>query len=241
MLSMRVLVPLLFVAVVGAPARGEVSLALFLGGAEIPEADLHVRRANDTDVVFADALWRDASFTDPPYYALRHTRWFVGRPRWGVAVGLTHAKAILDASAVTPARGVIEGRPVASAVAPAEAVEQFAMTHGLNSVTLGILHRWQPGVESRLGAVTWIAGVDAGAVVPHVEARVDGIPTRGYQLAGWTVEAIAGLEAPMDEHIGFTLEARLARADITVDDHPGGDLTTELLLPQLAVGVVLRR
>lgn len=221
------------------PARAEAALTLFLGYSSVPGSDLRVTLPGGTDVEIEDASWDDASFDDPPYYAVRATWWLPRSPEWGLALDLTHAKAILDVDATAPVRGRLDGVPVGGALPLGEVLGAYEMSHGLNTVTLSGQRRWG-GFGFRPDRVTYFAGLGGGVAVPHVEARAGGFETREYQVAGPALQAVLGLDTAIDEHVGITLEGRVSWVDVEADLTGGGTVESDLWLLQLAVGLSLR-
>jgi lipid A oxidase len=220
-------------------AWGEVELTLFAGDAEIPDSELRLTLPDGTDLRFEDVSWDDASFEEPPYYGLRATWWLRRSPGWGLSLDFTHAKAILDVDEVVPIRGRRAGRPVSETLPVGEELPSFQMSHGLNTLTLGGLRRWGLAGAERSG-VTYFAGVGAGVTIPHVEARVNGLQTAEYQVAGPALQAVLGLDTAVDQHFGIALEARVGWVDVAADLTGGGRIETDLFLFQLAAGLRIR-
>ena len=238
-------VPLLLAALAfagPAAARAELVLTLQLGNAWVAESDLALE-SGATDLVLRDVVWEDRSFEDPPYYDVRLTWWLPRRPAWGVALDLTHSKAHLERGQDALARGRLDGRAVDGVVEVGDVVDGLSFSHGLNTVTLDALRRWQtaaPPGRLRERGIAFYAGAGAGVAVPHVEATVDGVPTRGYELAGPALRGLVGLDVPIDDNIGIVGEAVLSWLDLDVGLAGGGSLRTELLVPQLTFGLTLR-
>jgi lipid A oxidase len=220
-------------------ARAEVELTLFAGNAEIRDSDLRLTRPDGTDLRFEDVSWDDASFESPPYYGARLTWWRPRSPAWGVGLDFTHVKANLDVDEVVPVHGRRDGAAVDGRAPVSGDLDAFAMSHGLNTVVLQALRRWGDTGDD-WSRVTWFAALGAGASVPHVEARIGGLETADYQLAGPALQAVLGLDTAVDEHVGITLEARLSWLDLDTDLTGGAGVETELWLLHLAAGLSLR-
>src|SRR5688572_8579019 len=77
----------------------------------------------DSEVEYADRTeevsWEDESFESPYYYGAR-VGYFFGE--WGVALDFFHAKVYLDE--------------------PLTGVDELAISHGYNVVTVNIIRRW---------------------------------------------------------------------------------------------------
>lgn len=229
---------MLLVLSLAPPARGEVVGTLFLGNAEVLESDLRLTLPAGTDLRFEDVPWDDASFEDPPYYGLRLAWWLRRSPEWGVALDFTHAKAILEVDETVPIRGRRAGAPVAEAAPVAEDLAAFELSHGLNTLTVSGFRRW--GFSPARPGVSYFAGLGAGLAVPHVEARVEGLRTSEYQVAGPALQAVVGLDTLVTPNVGITLEARASWADLEADLTGGGTVETDLWLLQLVAGLSLR-
>jgi lipid A oxidase len=222
------------------PARGELALTLLLGNSWVADSDLHVARG-DTELTLESTAWETRSFEDPPYYDVRITWWSSRRPAWGIGLDLTHAQAHLDESEVVFARGQFAGRPLAGPLPVRDAVQQLSFSHGLNTVTVDVYHRWlAPRRQYRESRVALYLGGGAGLAVPHVEATVGGVPTGEYQLGGPALRATLGLDVPIDDHVSLVGEGTLSWVDLDVDLAGGGSLAAELLVPQLTFGLSLR-
>jgi len=226
-----------------AAMAAEWAITLRQGKEWVNSSDLHVQ-SGATDVDFADVPWRDESYSSPLYFGIGVTRWNTHSPAWGFGLDYTGAKAVLDASESAFARGTIEGKPVDGPQRIGDAISLLAFS-SLNLVTANAYHRWrfEPATQSsypRPGTALFL-GLGAGVAIPHVEAQVRGIHTDDYQFGGPTLRGVAGIEMPFDEHMGLIAEGMLSWVDLDVDFVDGGGASATLLIPQLTLGLVLRK
>lgn len=180
---MRALVLTLLVAGLAAPAaRGETGWVVqaSLGGALNLRAPIIIRQEGSPDLEFSTVL-ASRSTEFPLYYAVRVARWRDDRA-W--MVELRHHKLHLED--------------------PPPEVEEFAISHGYNLVTVGRLGR----------AHGLVLGVAAGVVIAHPENVVRGRPLEGggnfgngYHLAGPTGGVHAAREIPLRGSWALSVEA----------------------------------
>ena len=143
----------------------------------------------------------------PPYYGLRYTRWQPNN--WGWAIDFRHAKVFADEE--TLARS---------------GVERLSLSHGLNTLTVGVLRRFPNG-----GQMTPYLGAGLGISVPHVEARSPAAArdTSEYQFRGPVAEVRAGL----DQRWSILAEYEGTYADLK----GGGSLQSGTVMNAIDLGV----
>ncbi|HET9767367.1 MAG TPA: hypothetical protein VFS60_11005, partial [Thermoanaerobaculia bacterium] len=237
-----VLLALAFALLVPAAAAAQLVLTLRSGAAFVESSDLQLRRPGGTDVTLRDVGWDDESYRSPIYYGLGLTWWLPQHRHWGLGVDFTHPKAILETGDSVLAEGRVDGAPVSAPVLVRDVVDGLRFSHGLNLVTVSGYRRWwtTPRHGEQTVGVALYVGLGAGVVVPHVEAQIGGVRTDEYQLAGPAVRGVVGLDVPLDEHISLVGEAILSWADVRADLADGGRVETQLLVPQLSLGLSLR-
>jgi lipid A oxidase len=236
-----ILIGLAFALLLPAAAAAQLVLTLRQGKAWVESSDLELRRPGGTDLALRDVTWEDQSYRSPIYYGVGLTWWLPRHREWGLGVDLTHAKAILETGETAFAQGRLAGVPVAAPVPVDSIVPALQFSHGLNLATLSGYRRWwtAPRGEQATGVALYL-GLGAGVAVPHVEARVGGVRTDEYQLAGPAARGVVGLDVPYDEHVSLVGEATLSWADVRADLADGGSVRTRLLVPQLSLGLALR-
>ena len=236
------LVPALMLSCVGcAGPVGEFVLSAYGGGAFQADVDLQLENAGGTDLEFHDVQLDDESFQHPMYAGARGSYWFGAYPEWGLALDYTHAKAIVDTGQVTRVEGTKNGVDVSGTGPISDHLDRFQMANGHNFWTFNVMHRRFPAArdESWLGRMQPYVGVGGGAVVPYVRATVDGVPTRGYQLAGPAAQGFVGLNVDLLGPFALFGEYKITYADIEVDLRGDGSLATETLTSQLILGISL--
>jgi lipid A oxidase len=228
-------------------AHAQLVLTLRQGKAWVNDADLRLSRPGGTDLTLRSVRWADDSYRSPIYLGGTLTWWLHRHREWGVGLDLTHAKAILLTDDVAFAEGRLHGQPVSAALDVATVVPRLELSHGLNLTTLNVYRRWAgrtqpiPAYPDRYEpGLTIYAGLGAGVAVPHVDAVVDGIPTRGYQLAGPALRGELGVEVPLDDNVALVGEAIVSWADLHAHLDGGGAVDVRLLVPQLTLGIALR-
>lgn len=177
--------------------QGEIEVSVYAGKAWTLDSEIEF--ADQT----TDVSWEDESFESPFYYGARVGYFF---DAWGVALDFFHAKIYLDE--------------------PVPGVEEFAVSHGYNVLTLNLIHRWR-------GTLTPYIGAGMGIVIAHVEANVGAERVSEYQIEAPAAQAFAGLQ------LGFVfVEAKLAYGDPEFD-LPVDRLETHLVTPQLVAGLTV--
>ena len=124
------------------------------------------------------AGWKGKSFSMPPYYGLRLTKWSE-RTGWGV--DFTHSKAYADPTTLD-----------------ATGFKRLEFTDGINNFTL---HR-QMKFDVKENDILPYFGYGLGIIVPHVEFQArDSLPrTFEYQYGGPTLALNGGLKLPLKEN-----------------------------------------
>jgi hypothetical protein len=155
----------------------EAFLDLYLGKSFTQDSDIHIeQRPLANDYTFEGVAFHDNSFKDPPYYGLRAGYFFERHPWLGLGVEFFHFKTSADTSEVRPLRGTRNGSPVAGAVPVNSVVQRFAITHGVNYLTLDALFRYPllPSPERfPHGRLQLYAGMGLGPVIAHPEMLRD--------------------------------------------------------------------
>jgi lipid A oxidase len=222
--------------------RGEIALSAYGGKAWNLPADLHVRQPGGTDLTLFGVDLHDDSFEGPIYYGLRATYWLpppageARRGRWGLALDFAHAKVIAQETQVVRQEGTRDGAPVNGRFPVSDTLESYELSHGLNLATLNVVRRWLP----ERGRLAPYAGAGAGAAIPHVEATVGGVRTEEYQLAGWTLQGLAGVSLEIAGPVAAFLEYKLNWADVDAGLDGKGSIRQEIWTHQLLLGMTLR-
>ena len=167
--------------------------------------------------------WDGNSFEMPPYWGVRGTYWLGRASPWGVAIELTHTKAAADLDFATD--------PTYS---------RLEFTDGNNLLTVNLLYRFNSVLN---GTLMPYAGAGLGVAIPHVEVVLKAFPdqkTFEYQLAGAAAQALVGFEYRLNESWSLFSEVKLSYSHLNADLAGGGQITTHLWSPQLALGLSYR-
>jgi lipid A oxidase len=219
------------------PARAETSLSLYFGKAFTNDSDVRIRQPN-TSLTFQGVSWSDESFEGPIYYGWRVTHYFKHQPDWGVALDFFHYKVISDTDAVLPVSGTRGGAPVSGNERFGDTIQRFAMTHGVNYVTLDAVHRWRVHPDASAfpyGRLQPYVGAGIGAVIPHVEAEINGVHEGDYQVRGPGFQFFAGASYGLSRQWSIFAEYKFTHTTLTVDI-PHGDGHTTLDTHHLVFG-----
>jgi lipid A oxidase len=221
-------------------AKAELSLAFFAGKSFTDDGDLTLKQGN-THLDFKNVSWDDHSFDTPIYYGMRVGYWFDSHPNWGFSVDFNHMKNYLDYAATVPVSGVRGGVAVNGREPISNTIEDFNMSHGLNTLTFNAQYRWFPaGVrdDSLLGRIQLYAGLGAGFSIPHVEAKVNGIETYEYQWgAGPVINGLLGFNVDIYRFVSGFVEYKLTYADVEAELKGGGSINTETVNHQIIFGL----
>ena len=207
------LLALIFLAAAAGKASAEHVISAYGGYNFSLDSDVDVTNGPSTQSY--DVNWDGRTFEDgAPFYGFRGTYWMTDfdRRHWGVAVDFAHAKVAAD--------------PLPPGISTLE------FTDGLNLLTVNALYRFDP-----VGALTPYAGLGAGLSIPHVEYQeVGGPKTFEYQVAGPAIQALAGVNYAITDHLSVFGEYKLTYSWNDADLVNGGSLKTDILTNQAVVG-----
>ena len=216
-------------------AYAEFEATFYSGMSSSRASDVTLSLPNDTHLTFQDVAWDDKSLENPIYWGLRLTYWLPRANNWGVALDFTHAKIHADLGATVSVTGTRAGSAVAALEPLRNTFDELAMSHGYNLLTLNALYRWQ--VKPRLQP---FVGVGGGIAYPHVEVQTGGSYTDEYQMAGWVVNGMAGLNYGLGKDVAIFAEYKLSYADMQADLNGGGSLATTVWTNHFNLGVTYR-
>jgi lipid A oxidase len=224
------------------PAEAETDLSLYLGKSFTGDSDMRLRQSRDADLSFHGVAWGDQSFVMPIYYGFRVTRFFGHRSDWGAALDFFHYKVFSDPNATLLVTGTRGGAPVSGPERLGDTVQRFDISHGVNFLTLNAIHRWRlysNGSHYPRGRLQPYAGAGIGVVIPHVEARINGVFHEGYQLRGPGCQLFAGVSYALSHRWSLFGEYKYTHTTLTVDVS-GGDARTTLNTQHLVLGGTYR-
>ena len=205
----------------GLPASAEVLLEAFMGKAFNRPSDFAIRQpARDTDLTFSGVSYEDKSFQPSPYYGYRVVDYFDSAPWLGLSLEFLHLKAFAENGGTYRARGKRAGAPVDGDILMSEVVQAFAVTHGLNFLTLNVQARrrmLRSGAYPR-GSFSPYAGFGAGAVIPFAESVVEGQDhDTGYFVSRRpSLQAFVGGRLQVQRRWLLFAEYKFTRADLRV-------------------------
>lgn len=207
----------------GLPAavQGEAFLDLYAGKSFTQDSDLRIKQSRlGNDYTFEDVSFRDDSFKDPPYYGVRAGYFFERYPWLGLAVEFFHMKITADTSDVRPVDGTRNGAALSGGAKVNSIVQRFAVTHGVNYLTLDALFRYpllQSPERFAKGRLQLYTGVGLGPVIGHPETRVDNIRSEpGYELAGLGVQGFVGARFLILKNLGLFTEYKFSHSALEV-------------------------
>ena len=222
--SIRAVAPLAIgLLLLGLPAavHGEAFLDLYAGKSFTQDSDLRIKQSRlGNDYTFEDVSFRDDSFKDPPYYGVRAGYFFERYPWLGLAVEFFHMKITADTSDVRPVDGTRNGVALSGGAKVNSIVQRFAVTHGVNYLTLDALFRYpllQSPERFPRGRLQLYTGVGLGPVIGHPETRVDNIRSEpGYELAGLGVQGFVGARFLILKNLGLFTEYKFSHSALEV-------------------------
>ena len=162
--------------------------------------------------------WDGASFQMPPYYGIRGTYWMESQPDFGFALDFTHAKVKADP--------------------PPLGFTTLEFTDGINFLTGNALYRNQMD-----NGFTPYLGVGLGLSIPHVEVAgpaVGGTTTEEYQVTGFAVQALVGVDFAIDENWSVFGELKSTYGQVDADLNGGGNLDTNIVSNQVIFGLTYK-
>lgn len=221
-------------------AKAGIDVGFYFGRSSSQASDVHLSLPGNTDLTFADVSWDDKSFENPLYWGLRLTYWLPRADNWGVALDFTHAKIHANLNATVHVSGIRAGSAVNAQEPLNNTFGDLAMSHGFNLLTLNAIHRWPKRLhtDSRwLSGLTPYVGVGAGIAYPHVEVTTGGSVTDEYQLAGWVLNGLAGINYALSKSLTLFSEYKLSYADMHADLNGGGGLDTKIWTNHFNLGM----
>jgi lipid A oxidase len=229
--------------VINATAQGEWVLSIYGGKSITENGDLELHQSERTSLTFEDVSWDDHSFESPLYYGARPSYWLDKWPGWGASLDFTHAKMYLDPNDTVHVIGTRLGMAVNEPERIGATIQRFSNSHGLNFLTLNLLHRWFPKGQrgdSPLGRLQPYVGIGAGITIPHVETTVDNKSTDEYQFGGPALQGLAGLSYDLFKHLSTFIEYKISYADVDMDIAGGGKISIEPVTHQFVFGLSAR-
>jgi lipid A oxidase len=222
--------------------RGEFWVSAYVGKSSNNDSDVQLHRP-DRDLQFDSVAFDDESFTQPIFWGVRGGYWMKNLPEYGFMVEFSHPKAISDTSQVVNAAGSRNGQPYAGQQPVSDDIEALEMSHGYNFLTFNFMRRWFPTGKrdkSFWGRMQPYGGVGAGLAIPHVEATVDGVFTNEFQIAGWTMQGLLGVNYDIVAGLSAFLEYKLNYSSVSMNLDNGGSIAAEIWTNAFILGLSYR-
>lgn len=219
--------------------RAEDQIAIYGGTAQTKPSDVRFRASvAGTDITYRSVDWRTEALNDPYYYGLRYTHYFDERPELGVSIDFTHNKMYANLDSVYEASGFRNGIPVTAAERMSTMFEEVAMSHGLNTLTIGPVYRmFLCEDDSGLSRVQPYIGVGIGLSRPHAEVSLTGVGLdEGYRWGGVVYQAQAGVNVRLHEHFSIFAEWKVTCVPNIDVDIAGGVLKTKAISHHVLIG-----
>jgi len=195
------------------PAAAEVELSFYTGTQSAPHSDV-TGNAPGVGPFDFNAGWEGKPFAMPPYWGARATWWRT--ERLGYAFEVNHAKVYADKKTLTT-----------------NGFDRLEFTDGHNLATLNVFYRW-PDAAKRL---TPYVGAGLGLAIPHVDVKVAGNKTYGYQVTGPAVQLVAGASYALNDTWSIFGEYKGTYSSNEADLKGGGKLKTDLITNALNIGL----
>ncbi len=200
---------------------GELEIGLYGGANVAGNSNITAKRNGATDK--ASIAWNGRSDEMPPYWGARATYWFDSAPGWGISLDYSHSKVYSDLN-------------------DAELVGKFTtleFTDGINTLAANAMYRH----NFKNSNFSLYAGLGAGIIVPSVEitttaaANIGASAIKEYQIAGTTVQSLAGVSYRFSENWKAFAEGKFNYVMINADINGGGSFKTSIPITQFIFGV----
>lgn len=216
------------------PAAPDLVGGIYGGFSHAYDSDLRLRQPGGTDMVIRNVSWSSAPYKSPPYHGFRGTWWLPAGGTVGAMGDLVYIKVIAERDRVVEQSGIRDGKPVPKREKLSATFRRLEFTDGLNLLTGNLIYRIP--LPGRLRP--YIA-VGVGISLPHAEVRRTGAAQRTFefQLAGYAMQIIAGLEFRLADRGSAFAEMRSSYATNTVSLVDGGTLEMNLLVNHASAGL----
>ena len=227
------------VALFAATARADDFISVYGGTAQTHPSNVRaIVPITNTDLTFEHVDWSTNATEQPYYFGLRYTHYFDEWPELGFALDFTHNKAFANLGGAYQVSGFRGGVPVTAAERLSNSFESLAMSHGLNTLTIGPMFRMCL-CEDECGD-SWVqpyVGVGIGVTRPHVEVQMVGTPSdENYRWGGIAYQAQAGVNVRLTEHLSIFGEYKVTCVPNLDVEIYGGTLRTSALSHHFIIG-----
>ncbi len=204
--------------------KAESTITIFSGYQTAPHSEVigyQTKNDNIENMLFDfNAGWLGKSFSMPPYYGLRWTKW-KGNTGWEIE--FNHTKVYADEQTLDKS-----------------GFEILQFTDGLNNLTFNKTHKIESeGIFFKDKIKYSYLGYGLGVIIPHVEVKpsVASSFSSGYQIGGPTLGLNFGFVFPYNKDIDFISEYRFTASWLNVDLQDNGKLKSRIFTNALNLGL----
>ncbi len=232
---------LVFIRPVGT-VLAETTFSLYGGSSWTLNSDIHVQQpAMGTDASFHNVNWDSKPFSAPPYYGARVNYFFERWPNWGLGLDFTHDKVYAQTNQVVQVSGTINGVAVNQSVPMNTYVQQFQITHGVNTIALDVTYRWTGNFASDTfpnGRLQPYFGGGPTYYIIHPENSINNMQNHEiYKESGFGYQVMGGVQYWVLRHVGLFVETKFNSGRAHVNTAENGTATTDLDTFQLIGGI----
>ena len=216
------------------PTAPDLVASIYGGFSNAYDSDLRLRQPGGTDMTIKNVSWSSAPFKTPPYHGFRGTWWLPFGGTVGAMADLVYIKVIAERDRIVEQSGTRDGKPVPEREKLSATFRRLEFTDGLNLLTANLIYRLPLPFRVR----PYVA-IGIGGSLPHAEVRRTGAKERTFefQLAGYAVQIIGGLEFRLSNRGSAFVETRSSYATNTVSLVDGGTLEMDLLVNHASAGL----
>jgi hypothetical protein len=220
------------------PSKAEWKIQLFLGKSFASKSDIGIQQpSRQTDLIFHDVKYNDASFETPLYYGLRVSYFPPGSPHLGLEAEFIHAKIYSDVRQLVYVSGIRRGQPIDSTIKLGDVIQGFSMSHGLNFLFFNLVGRVGIVKNNRSDKIGLCGRMGIGPLIPHSESVIEGESKAQYEFHGPAFQLAAGSEIDIWKKLNLLLEYKYTFVDVKAIKIPHGSAETKLKTSHLVFGV----
>lgn len=211
----------------------DIQGAVYGGYSSAQDSNIDLQQPGGTDMRIHNVRWGSEPDKMPPYHGFRASWWLPFGQSLGGMTDLVYVKAVADRDREVRQSGIRGGRPVPETEPLSATFQRLEFTDGLNLLTANIVYRLP-----FFGRVRPYLGAGLGASIPHAEVQRANSSQRtfSFQLAGYVVQAFAGVEFQVASRGSVFAEYRSSYAVNTVQLIDGGTLRTDLWIHHFSTG-----
>lgn len=198
------------------PAAAEFEISFYSGVQAVNSGRVTGNDPTGAGPFSFDANWDARSLNIPVYYGFRGTYW--RDEKWGFLVEFNHSKAYATDETLN-----------------ATGFQALSVSHGLNSLVVGVSRRWL----NQWGRFTPRVALAVGTNYPHIEVQTapNAAFTNEYQAGGLAVVWMGGVSYDLTDKWRLLAEYRGAYHSIDASLNGGGSLKTDFQTNALNLGI----